>query len=172
MCCWGCVSLTLSTFPPYVFDTFTPCGWTFYPLCLTLLPPTIWHITPLSNISKTPKMKSESDWNEKWSNQNDTHKQLMNQFFTHLRSWTSEYTILNMGLPVEEIMAEVEEELMNMNEEELHMDGEVHEDGRSWMRTRRRTWMASSWRWSRVTRKAQDGWLWTLSTFATNNKCS
>ena len=37
---------------------------------------------------------------------------------------------LNMGLPVEEIMAEVEEELMNMNEEELdHMDGEVHEDG-------------------------------------------
>ena len=34
-----------------------------------------------------------------------------------------------MGLPVEEIMAEVEEELMNMNEEELdHMDGEVHED--------------------------------------------
>ena len=27
-------------------------------------------------------------------------------------------------------MAEVEEELMNMNEEELeHMDGEVHEDG-------------------------------------------
>ena len=54
----------------------------------------------------------------------------MNQFFTNLRSWTSEYTILNMGLPVEEIMAEVEEELMNMNEEELeHMDGEVHEDG-------------------------------------------
>ena len=62
----------------------------------------------------------------------------MNQFFTHLRSWTSEYTILNMGLPVEEIMAEVAEELMNMNEEELqhmdgeeleHMDGEVHEDG-------------------------------------------
>ena len=75
-------------------------------------------------------MKSESDWNEKWSNQNDTHKQLMNQFFTNLRSWTSEYTILNMGLPVEEIMAEVAEELMNMNEEELeHMDGEVHEDG-------------------------------------------
>ena len=83
-------------------------------------------------------MKSESDWNEKWSNQNDTHKQLMNQFFTNLRSWTSEYTILNMGLPVEEIMAEVEEELMNMNEDELehmdgeeleHMDGEVHEDG-------------------------------------------
>ena len=35
--------------------------------------------------------------------------------------------ILNMGLPVKEIMAEVEEELMNMNEEELdHMDGEVH----------------------------------------------
>ena len=66
-------------------------------------------------------MKSESDWNEKWSNQNDTHKQLMNQFFTYLQSWTSEYTILNMGLPVEE--------LMNMNEEELHMDGEVHEDG-------------------------------------------
>ena len=75
-------------------------------------------------------MKSESDWNEKWSNQNDTHKQLMNQFFTHLRSWTSEYTILNMGLPVEEIMAEVEEELMNMNEEELeHMDvEELNED--------------------------------------------
>ena len=43
----GHYSLTLSTFPPYVFDTFTPCGWTFYPLCLTLLPPTIWHITPL-----------------------------------------------------------------------------------------------------------------------------
>ena len=43
-----------------------------------------------------------------------------------------------MGLPVEEIMAKVEEELMNMNEEELqhmdgeeleHMAGEVHEDG-------------------------------------------
>ena len=34
-----------------------------------------------------------------------------------------------MGLPVEEIMAEAEDELMNMNEEELHMDGEVHEDG-------------------------------------------
>ena len=51
----------------------------------------------------------------------------MNQFFTHLRSWTS---ILNMGLPVEEIMAEVEEELMNMEEEELdHMEGEVHENG-------------------------------------------
>ena len=39
--------VSLSTFPPYVFDTFTPCGWTFYPLCLTLLPPTIWHIYPL-----------------------------------------------------------------------------------------------------------------------------
>ena len=35
-----------------------------------------------------------------------------------------------MGLPVEEIMAEVEEEFMNMNEEELdHMECEVHEDG-------------------------------------------
>jgi hypothetical protein len=35
-----------------------------------------------------------------------------------------------MGLPAEEIMAEVEEELMNMNQEELdHMDGEVHGDG-------------------------------------------
>ena len=35
-----------------------------------------------------------------------------------------------MGLPVEEIMAEVEEELMNMEEEELdHMEGEVHENG-------------------------------------------
>ena len=43
----GHYSLTPSTFPPYVFDTFTPCEWTFYPLCLTLLPPTIWHITPL-----------------------------------------------------------------------------------------------------------------------------
>ena len=99
---------------PPMFDTFTPHDLTHYP--------------PFQYI-ETPKMKSESDWNEKWSNQNDTHKQLMNQFFTHLRSWTSEYTILNMGLPVEEIMAEVEEELMNMNEEELHMDGEVHEDG-------------------------------------------
>ena len=99
---------------PPMFDTFTPHDLTHYP--------------PFQYI-ETPKMKSESDWNEKWSNQNDTHKQLMNQFFTHLRSWTSEYTILNMGLPVEEIMAEVEEELMNMNEEELHMDGEIHEDG-------------------------------------------
>ena len=35
-----------------------------------------------------------------------------------------------MGLPVEEIMAEAEDELMNLNEEELdHIDGEVHEDG-------------------------------------------
>ena len=35
-----------------------------------------------------------------------------------------------MGLPVKEIMAEVEEELMNMEEEELdHMEGEVHENG-------------------------------------------
>ena len=46
-CAVGHYSLTPSTFPPYVFDTFTPCEWTFYPLCLTLLPPTIWHITPL-----------------------------------------------------------------------------------------------------------------------------
>ena len=115
---------------PPMFDTFTPHDLTHYP--------------PFQYI-ETPKMKSESDWNEKWSNQNDTHKQLMNQFFTHLRSWTSEYTILNMGLPVEEIMAEVEEELMNMNEEELdHMDRIPV--GQRWRWRWRWRWKLSHWK--------------------------
>ena len=87
----------------------------------------------------------------------------MNQFFTHLRSWTS---ILNMGLPVEEIMAEVEEELMNMEEEELdHMEGEVHENGEELNEDKEKDLDG-------IKLEAQDGWLWTLSTFATSNKCS
>ena len=43
----GHYSLTPSTFPPYDFDTFPPYDCTFSPLCLTLFPPTIWHIYPL-----------------------------------------------------------------------------------------------------------------------------
>ena len=56
-----------------MFDTFTPCKSEQFP--------------PLSKILKTQKIKSDSDWNEKQGNQNDTH----------LQNWKSESQSLNMG---------------------------------------------------------------------------
>ena len=54
-------------------------------------------------------------------------------------------------------MAEVEEELMNMEEEELdHMEGEVHENGEELNEDKEKD-LDGIKLWSRVTRKAQDG---------------
>ena len=55
----------------------------------------------------------------------------MNQLFTHLQVKSLNNKILNMGLPVERIMAEVEEEMLHMdeevNDELLHVKGEPAE---------------------------------------------